>query len=73
MNIWDIICILLIGGILVYMAFKEGLKQGAEHAINEMENEGLIEIDTVTGDIKPVHWEYVYPDRDDNVNTPEDQ
>ena len=55
------------------MAFKQGLKQGAEHAIDEMEKEGLIEIDTMTGDIKPVHWEYVYPDRDESVNTPEDQ
>ena len=69
---FDIVCIVLIGGILVYLAFKEGWKQGAEHAINEMEKEGRIEIDTMTGDIKHVHGEYVYPDSDENVNTPED-
>ena len=37
MSIWDVACILLIGGILVYYTFKEGLRQGAEHAIDEME------------------------------------
>ena len=72
MSIWDVACILLIGGILVYYTFKEGLRQGAEHAIDEMEKEGLIEIDKMTGEMKPVHCEYVYPDREKNVNTPED-
>ena len=68
----DIISVIIAGGIVIYLTYKEGLKRGAEKAIDELENTGFIDVDKHTGEIKPVRWEYVYPDRSKNVNTPED-
>ena len=61
--LFNLLIIAAIGGVLVYFTYKEGLKRGAERAIDELENSGFINIDKTTGDIKPVHWEYIYPDR----------
>ena len=60
---FDLLIIVAIGSVLMYFIYKEGLKRGADRAIDELENSGFIDIDKTTGDIKPVHWEYIYPDR----------
>jgi len=60
---FEILTIFVIGCVLVYYSYKGGLKRGAERAIDELESGGFIAIDKITGDINPVHWEYIYPDR----------
>ena len=61
----DLLILIALSGIAVYFAYKEGVKHGAERAIDALENQDFIEIDKISGDIKPVHWEYVYSDREE--------
>ena len=61
--LFDLLTVAAIGCVLVYFAYKGGLKRGAERTIDELESSGFIDVDKTTGDIKPVHWEYIYPDR----------
>ena len=60
---FDLLVIIGAAGVITYFIYKEGLKRGAARAIDELESSGFINIDKTTGDIKPVHWEYIYPDR----------
>ena len=57
---------LIIGFVVVWLAFKEGLTRGAEKTMTILENDGIIEIDS-QGNIRSTKWEYVYKDHPDDA------
>ena len=56
---------LIIGFVVVWYSYKEGLRRGAEGSIKMLEDSGIIEIDS-QGNIKSSKWEYVYKDVPDD-------
>jgi len=56
---------LVIGIIIVWLSYKEGLRSGAEESVKMLEDSGIIEIDS-QGNIRSTKWEYVYKDVPDD-------
>ena len=56
---------LVVGVIIVWLSYKEGLRSGAEGSLKMLEDSGIIEIDS-QGIIRSTKWEYVYEDVPDD-------
>ena len=56
---------LIIGFVVVWYSYKEGLRCGAEGSVKMLEDNGIIEIDS-QGNIRSTRWEYVYKDVPDD-------
>ena len=56
---------LVVGIIIVWLSYKEGLWSGAEGSLKMLEDSGIIEIDS-QGNIRSSRWEYVYKDVPDD-------
>ena len=56
---------LIVGFVVVWLSYKEGLRCGAEGSVKMLEDNGIIEIDS-QGNIRSTRWEYVYKDVPDD-------
>ena len=56
---------LIVGFVVVWLSYREGLRCGAEGSVKMLEDNGIIEIDS-QGNIRSTKWEYVYEDVPDD-------